>query len=194
MRPNLASPGLLEKPVSSSCGVRLLGGYVNGLGGWICRHLASPVGCGVATTATDPATSWDDPSSHPLAPPPVSLLETVVSHRSCLAAASLLETTAAHCSRLAAARLLVVPHRSLLATASLLAASLLPPECTSVAHLQAATLRARHVTANPARTRSRRPTRRTQTRTLWPGPLGWSEECRRCSRKLEEIVLLNHVS
>jgi hypothetical protein len=41
-------------------------GYVNGSRGWICPHLASPVGCGVAIAAADPATSWDDPASPPL--------------------------------------------------------------------------------------------------------------------------------
>jgi hypothetical protein len=118
-----------------------------------------------------------------------SLMDTTVPHRSRLAAASLLET--AHCSRLAAARLQAVAHRSLLATGSLLAASLLPPESTWVASLQAMSLRARPATANPATSQSQGPSRRSQTRTLRPGR---EEECRRWSRKLEEIVILNHVS
>jgi hypothetical protein len=63
-----------------------------------------------------------------------------VPHHSRRAAVSLLETTAAHRSRVAAARLQAVPHRSLLATGSLLAASLLPSESTWVARLQDATV------------------------------------------------------
>jgi hypothetical protein len=43
-------------------------GYVNGSGGWICRRLASLVGCGVATAVVDPATSWGEPGCPPLAP------------------------------------------------------------------------------------------------------------------------------
>jgi hypothetical protein len=127
-----------------------------------------------------------------------SLLETIVPHRSYRAAVSLLETTAAHRSRLVAARLQDVPHRSLLATGSLLDTSLLPPESTWVARLQVATLRARPVTttttANPATSRSRGPCRQSRTWTLRPGPLGWSQQGQRSSRKLEEIVILNHVS
>jgi hypothetical protein len=117
-----------------------------------------------------------------------------VPHRSRRAAVNLLETNAAHCSHLVAARLHAVPHRSLLATGSLLVASLVPPESTWVVRLQAATLQARPATVNPATSRSRGPIRRSRTRTLRPGPLGWSQECRRWSRKLKEIVVLNHVS
>jgi hypothetical protein len=157
-----------------------------------------------------PATSWDETSCPPVAPgsceapgcapqsrrAAASLLETVVPHRSRGAAVSLLEMIVAHISCQAVARLQVVPHRSLLATGSLVAASLLPPESTWVARLQAATPRTRPatVTANPATSRSRGPSRRSRTRTLRPGPLGWSQEGRRWSRKLEEIVILNHVS
>jgi hypothetical protein len=83
-----------------------------------------------------------------------------------------------------------VTHRSLLATGSLLAASLLPPESTWVARLQVVTLRACFAAANPATSRSRGPSRRSQTRTLRPS----RQECKRWSRKLEEIVILNHVS
>jgi hypothetical protein len=118
--------------------------------------------------------------------PAASHLETTVPHCLRQAAASLLEMTAAHRSRLAAARLL--------AARSLLAASLLPPECTWVVRLQVATLRARPAAANPATSRTRCPSRRSRTRTLRPGPLGWSQECGHWSRKLKEIVLLNHVS
>jgi hypothetical protein len=52
-------------------------------------------------------------------------------------------------------------------------------------------MRARPATANPATSRSRGTSRRSQTRTLRPGR---QEEYRRLSRKLEEIVILNHVS
>jgi hypothetical protein len=106
-------------------------------------------------------------------------------------AVSLLETDVPHRSPLAAARLQVVAHRSLLATGSLLAESLLPPESTWVAHLQAASLPARPTSANPATSRSRGPSHRSRTQTLRPGR---QEECRRWSRKLEEIVILNHIS
>jgi hypothetical protein len=82
-------------------------------------------------------------------------------------------------------------HRSLLATGSLLDASLLPPESTWVARLQVASLRARPAAANPATSRSRGPSHRSRTRTLRPGR---QEECRRWSRKLKEIVILNHIS
>jgi hypothetical protein len=142
MRPNLASSGSWA---AWQLGLRRASareGYVNGSGGWICRRLASPVGCVVATASVDPATSWDDPgceapgSYEPLGdycvPPPTAR---------------------------AAARLQVVPHRSLMATGSLLTASLLPPESTSVARLQATTLRARLATANAATSWSRRPSR-----------------------------------
>jgi hypothetical protein len=40
-------------------------GYVNRSRGWICRRLASAVGCGVAIAAADPATSWDDSCNPP---------------------------------------------------------------------------------------------------------------------------------
>jgi hypothetical protein len=53
-------------------------GYINGLGGWICRRLASLVACGVSTAAVDPATLWDESGCPPLAPsscePPGELL------------------------------------------------------------------------------------------------------------------------
>jgi hypothetical protein len=144
MRPNIASLGLPEELVSSSCSVRLLArvrqrvtwvdlpmpSIINRLG---CRHHGRLA----------------------------ALLETVVPHCSHLAAASLLETAVAHRSCLATARLLAAPHRSLLAAVSLLAASLLPPESTWVARLKATTLRARRVTANPARIRSRCRSHRT---------------------------------
>jgi hypothetical protein len=130
-------------------------GYVNESRGWICRRLASPVGCGVAIAAADPATLWDDPGSLPrdcCAPP--------LTPGNC-------EPPGDDCGPPLA------PHRSLLAAASLLAASFLPPESTWVAHLQAATLQARPTTANHARSLSRCSRRPTRTRTLWPGPLGF---------------------
>jgi hypothetical protein len=105
---------------------------------------------------------------------------------------NLLEMAAPHRSRLVAATLLAASHHSHLAVASLLAASLFPPVSTWVRHLLAATLRACHVIINRARSRSPSPSRRTWT--LPPSPLGWSQECRRCRRKLEQIILLNHVS
>jgi hypothetical protein len=67
---------------------------------------------------------------------------------------------------------------------------MLPPESTWVVRLQAASLRARPAAANPATSRSRGPSCRSRTWTLRPG----RQECRRWSRKLEEIVILNHVS
>jgi hypothetical protein len=115
---NLASPGLLEQPVSSNCGMRLLA-RVRQQVTWVdlptpsinsrlrCRHPPSPTLQPRGTTLA-------------------TLLETVVPHRSRLAAASLLETATAHLSCLAAA--------------SLLAVSLLPPESTWVVRLLAVTL------------------------------------------------------
>jgi hypothetical protein len=91
--------------------------------------------------------------------------------------------------RPAAASLLPTPHYLLLAAASLLVASLLPPESTWVARLVAATLRARPATANPARSQSWSPSRRSRTRTLQPGPVGWSQECCRCRCKLENSII-----
>jgi hypothetical protein len=147
-------------------------GYVNGSGGWICRRLASPINCGVATVAVDPATSWDEPGCPPLA------LGSCELHGDCCAlplAPGSYEPPRDDCGPLLAhgsCEALGCAPPALLATGSLLAASLLPPESTWVARLQAATLRARPATANPATSRSRGPSRRSRTRTLRPGPIG----------------------
>jgi hypothetical protein len=180
--------GFLSSLVARAAACVWSRGYVNGSGGWICRRLASPVACGVSTAAVDPATSWDEPGCPPLAPGSCEPLGDCCAPPLAPGSWRLLEMT--HRSRLAAGRLQVVPHRSLLATGSLLAASLLPPESTWVACLQAATLRARPAAANPATSRSRGLSRRSRTQTLRPG----RQECGRWSRKLEKIVIVNHVS
>jgi hypothetical protein len=195
---------------------------VNESWGWICRRLASSVACGVSTAAVDPATSWDKPGCPPLVPdsyePPGDCCAPLLALGSCeppgdccappLALGSC-EPPGDCCAPPLAPGSLEPPgdgpplapgsceapavaHWSLLATGSLLATSLLPPESTWVARLQAVTLRARPAAANPATSRNRGPGHRSQTRTLQPGPLG--QECGRQSHRLEEIVILNHIS
>jgi hypothetical protein len=163
-------------------------GYVNGSGGWICRRLASPIDCGVSTAAVDPATSWGEPGCPPLAPgscePPGDCCGPPLAPGSCEPPGDCCAPplTPGSCEAQ------TVAHLSLLATGSLLAASLLPPESTWVARLQVVSPRARPAAAKNATSQSRGPSRRTQTWTLRPGR---QAECRRW---LEEIVILNYVS
>jgi hypothetical protein len=128
---------------------------------WVDRPTPSiSSGLGVAITAADPATSWDNPSNPP------GDGQTAAPHRSSLAAATLLATS--HRSRLAAATHLAVSHRSRLAVVTLQAAPLLRHVSTWVARLVTATLRARPASADRARSRSRSP----ESSNL--APLAWS--------------------
>jgi hypothetical protein len=68
MRPNLASLVFLSSLSARAAACVCSREYVNGSRGWIGRRLPSPVDCGAAIAAADPATSWDDPGSPPLAP------------------------------------------------------------------------------------------------------------------------------
>jgi hypothetical protein len=172
MRPNLASPGLLEQPVSSGCGVRLLARVRQ----WVtrvdlptpsiisrlrCRHrlhrLCNLVGRPWQSSARvwQLRASWRLlwPTAHAwkCCEPPRDECGPPLAPGSCEAPGCAPPVAPGSCE----------PPSCVL----------LPPECTWVAHLQDATLRARPTTANPARSRSRRPTRQTLTPMLRTGPL-----------------------
>jgi hypothetical protein len=194
MRPNLASPGLLEQPGSSGCGVRLLARVrqrvrrvdlptPNITCRLRCRHRRRRP-CNLV------GGPWQPSARTASCEPPGDCSAPLLAPGSC-------EPPRDGCGPPLTPGSYEAPgcaHQSLLAAGSLLAMSLLPLECTWVARLQAATLRARPATANPATSRSRCPSRQSQTRMLRLGPLVWSQKCGRWSRKLEKIVLLNHIS
>jgi hypothetical protein len=154
---------------SSGCGVRLVARVRQRSGGWICRRQASPVACGVSTAAVDPATSWDEPGCPPLAPgscePPVDCCGPPLASGSCEPPGDCCAPplTPASCEAPGCGPPLAPGNWEPPDCVSL------PPEATGVARIQVASLRARPAAAKTATSRSRGPSRRTQTRTLRPG-------------------------
>jgi hypothetical protein len=159
-------------------------GYVNGSGGWICGRQASLVACGVSTTAVDPETSWDETWL-----PSASAWQLRASWR------LLCPTTRAGELR-ASWRLLCPTARTWqlrgswqLGASWLRSCSLLSPRGWRTSKMRPCELILWLQTLQPVEVEVL--SRRSRTRTLRPDPLG--QECGRWSRKLEEIIILNHV-